>query len=267
MNKTELTNSYAKQISEVFISIYADINTASLKDNEVYITNGYADKFRIKKGDKITLKEKYDDNEYEFTVKDMYDYPSAFAVFMGDGYFKNLFDKDDDYYSGYLSSEKLDIDEKYVATEITLDDLTKVSRQLDRSMGTSFELVKIFAVVLFAVLMFLLTKLIVEKNSTSISMVKILGYSNSEISRLYVTSTTIVVVISVIINIMLSVVIMNWLFRVFMEKMSGWISCYYAPYLFVVMFVLNIGVYALISVFMMYKIKKIPMDEALKNVE
>ena len=54
-------------------SIYADINTASLKDNEVYITNGYADKFRIKKGDKITLKEKYDDNEYEFTVKDMYD--------------------------------------------------------------------------------------------------------------------------------------------------------------------------------------------------
>ena len=180
---------------------------------------------------------------------------------------KDIFDKAEDYYSGYLSSEKLDIDEKYVATEITLDDLTKVSRQLDRSMGTSFELVKIFAVVLFAVLMFLLTKLIVEKNSTSISMVKILGYSNREISRLYVTSTTIVVVISVIINIMLSVVIMNWLFRVFMEQMSGWISCYYAPYVFVLMFVLNVGVYALISVFMMYKIKKIPMDEALKNVE
>lgn len=68
-------------------------------------------------------------------------------------------------------------------------------------------------------------------------------------------------------NSKVSVVIMNSLFRVFMEKMSGWISCYYAPYLFVVMFVLNIGVYALISVFMMYKIKKIPMDEALKNVE
>ena len=184
-----------------------------------------------------------------------------------EGYFKNLFDKEDDYYSGYLSSEKLDIDEKYIATEITLDDLTKVSRQLDRSMGEVFGIIKVFAVVLFAVLMFLLTKLIVEKNSTSISMVKILGYSNSEISRLYVTSTTIVVVISVVINIALSVVIMNSLFRVFMEKMSGWISCYYAPYLFVVMFVLNISVYALISVFMMYKIKKIPMDEALKNVE
>ena len=248
-------------------SEYVDINSSELKDGEVYVSHGYAEKFKTNKGDKITLKEKYEDKEYTFTVKDMYDYPSAFAVFMDEGYFKNLFDKEDDYYSGYLSSEKLDIDEKYIATEITLDDLTKVSRQLDRSMGEVFGIIKVFAVVLFAVLMFLLTKLIVEKNSTSISMVKILGYSNSEISRLYVTSTTIVVVISVVINIALSVVIMNSLFRVFMEKMSGWISCYYAPYLFVVMFVLNIGVYALISVFMMYKIKKIPMDEALKNVE
>lgn len=248
-------------------SIYADINTASLKDNEVYITNGYADKFRIKKGDKITLKEKYDDNEYEFTVKDMYDYPSSFAIFMSDAAFKNVFDKSDDYYSGYFSDNILDIDEKYVATQITLDDLTKVSRQLDRSMGETFNLVKIFAVVLFAVLMFLLTKLIVEKNTTSISMVKILGYSNREISRLYVTSTTIVVVLSVALSIGLSVIIMNYLFRVFMEEMSGWISCYYAPHIFPVMFILNITVYAVISFFMMAKIKKIPMDEALKIVE
>ncbi len=248
-------------------SIYADINTASLKDNEVYITNGYADKFRIKKGDKITLKEKYDDNKYEFTVKDMYDYPSSFAIFMSDAAFKNVFDKSEDYYSGYFSDNILDINEKYVATQITLDDLTKVSRQLDRSMGETFNLVKIFAVVLFAVLMFLLTKLIVEKNTTSISMVKILGYSNREISRLYVTSTTIVVVLSVALSIGLSVVIMNYLFRVFMEEMSGWISCYYAPHIFPVMFILNITVYAVISFFMMAKIKKIPMDEALKTVE
>lgn len=234
-------------------SIYADINTASLKDNEVYITNGYADKFRIKKGDKITLKEKYDDNEYEFTVKDMYDYPSSFAIFMSDAAFKNVFDKSEDYYSGYFSDNILDINEKYVATQITLDDLTKVSRQLDRSMGETFNLVKIFAVVLFAVLMFLLTKLIVEKNTTSISMVKILGYSNREISRLYVTSTTIVVVLSVALSIGLSVVIMNYLFRVFMEEMSGWISCYYAPHIFPVMFILNITVYAVISFFMIGK--------------
>lgn len=34
-----------------------------------------------------------------------------------------------------FSNDTLDIDEKYVATEITIADLTKVSRQLDHSMG------------------------------------------------------------------------------------------------------------------------------------
>ena len=248
-------------------SNYVDIDAASLKSDEVYVTYGYAEKFQIKKGDKITLKEKYEDKEYEFTVKGMYNYPSSFAAFMSDETFKDIFDKEDDYYSGYFSNDTLDIDEKYVATEITVADLTKVSRQLDHSMGSTFELVKVFAVVLFAVLMFLLTKLIVEKNTTSISMVKILGYSNREISRLYVTSTTLVVVISVVVSMGLSVIIMNYLFRVFMEKMSGWITCYYKPSIFPVMFMMNILVYAVISLFMMAKIKKIPMDEALKNVE
>lgn len=248
-------------------SNYVDIDAASLKSDEVYVTYGYAEKFQIKKGDKITLKEKYEDKEYEFTVKGMYNYPSSFAAFMSDETFKDIFDKEDDYYSGYFSNDTLDIDEKYVATEITIADLTKVSRQLDHSMGSTFELVKVFAVVLFAVLIFLLTKLIVEKNTTSISMVKILGYSNREISRLYVTSTTLVVVVSVVVSMGLSVIIMNYLFRVFMEKMSGWITCYYKPSIFPVMFMMNILVYAVISLFMMAKIKKIPMDEALKNVE
>lgn len=248
-------------------SNYVDIDAASLKSDEVYVTYGYAEKFQIKKGDKITLKEKYEDKEYEFTVKGMYNYPSSFAAFMSDETFKDIFDKEDDYYSGYFSNDTLDIDEKYVATEITIADLTKVSRQLDHSMGSTFELVKVFAVVLFAVLMFLLTKLIVEKNTTSISMVKILGYSNREISRLYVTSTTLVVVVSVVVSMGLSVIIMNYLFKVFMEKMSGWITCYYKPSIFPVMFMMNILVYAVISLFMMAKIKKIPMDEALKNVE
>ena len=245
--------------------VLADIQ--SLKENEVYITDGYADKYKIKKGDTITLKEKYSDGQYTFKVKGMYDYPSSFAIFMSDTAFKKDFDQEEDYYSGYLSDKELDIDEKYIATQITIDDLTKVSRQLERSMGTTFEMVKIFAVILFAVLMFLLTKLIVEKNTTSISMVKILGYSNREISRLYVTSTTVMVVASVLISIGASVGIMNYLFRVFMEEMSGWISCYYAPHIFPVMFMLNIIIYACISIIMMQKIKKIPMDEALKNVE
>lgn len=50
--------------------------------------------------------------------------------------FNEKFDCDKDYFTGYFSkSEISDIDDLYIATEITVDDLTKVSRQLTRSMG------------------------------------------------------------------------------------------------------------------------------------
>ena len=90
-----------------------------------------------------------------------------------------------------------DLDEDLIATTITEDDLTKVSRQLDVSMGEMFQLINVFAVVLFALLIYLLTKLIIEKNANAISMVKILGYENREINSLYLTSTTWVVILSI----------------------------------------------------------------------
>ena len=54
---------------------------------------------------------------------------------------------------------------------------------------------QILCILLSAVLIYLLTKLIIEKNENAISMTKILGYENKEIASLYLLSTTIMVVI------------------------------------------------------------------------
>lgn len=81
-------------------------------------------------------------------------------------------------------------------TVITEDDLTKLSRQLTVSMGDFMVLFKYFGVTMFLLLMYLLSKQIIEKNAGSISMVKILGYSNGEIGGLYIVATTAAVVVS-----------------------------------------------------------------------
>ena len=233
----------------------------------VAISDGYASKYNVKKGDTISLKEKYKDKIYEFVVEDIVDYPPSLSVFMSSKQYNEEFRKQDNYYNGYFSDKKLDIDDKKVASIITVDDLTKVSRQLEVSMGESFNLIFVFSIALFILLVYLLTKLIIEKNTTSISMVKILGYTNAEIGRLYLISTTWVIIISQIITIGLSTVIMNWLYKYFMAKMTGWLTLYYAPKIFPEMFVLGLLVYAVVAAFQLIKIHKIPMDEALKNVE
>ena len=180
-----------------------------------------------------------------------------------------MFDVEGGYFSGYFSNEKLtDIDEKLIATVVTEEDLTKVSRQLDRSMGQMFYMFEVFALAMFMLMVYLLTKLIIERNTISISMVKILGYENKEINKLYLSATTWVMAVCVILGIILSQVAIIGIYYVMMkEAISGWMTIYIAPYIYPAIFVLSMAAYGIIAVFQVRRIKRIPMDEALKNVE
>ncbi len=253
------------------ISIYGiENNSKYLKDDVsdgYYVSNTFSQKYRVNAGDTITLKEKYGSKKYKFKIKGTVEYPAGLVIFMSNKEFCKVFDKDDDYYTGYFSNKELNIKEKDVASCITEDDLTKTSRQLNVSMGQIFYLINIFAVVLFVILIYLLTKLIIEKNTNSISMVKILGYNNGEIARLYLMVTTWVVVISILLSIIISKEIIEVIYFEMMKDYTGWLSLYIAPKVYVEMLVLGIVSYGLVAILQFRKIKKVPMDEALKNVE
>ena len=206
---------------------------------------------------------------YEFTVTGIYDYEGALALFMDQSMVNETFGFDKDYFSGYLSNTEItDIDSKYMSSVIDLEALTKISRQLDVSMGNMMLLVDGFAIVIFMVLIYLLSKIIIEKNAQSISLVKILGYSDGEISRLYIVSTTIVVILCLLISLPIEYEIMVFLFRaIMMSSISGWIPFYVDPILYVKMMAIGVGTYAVVAALEYFKIRKVPMDEALKNVE
>lgn len=242
--------------------------TADLGDG-VYISSAYADKFRIRPGDTITLKEKYEKDEYSFTVDGIYDYTAGLCIFMSRDKLNETFDLEDDYYSGYFSDTPItDIRKKYIGSVVDLDALTKISRQLDVSMGSMMEMVNGFAIMIYMVLIYLLSKIIIEKNAQSISMVKILGYTNWEISRLYILSTTIVVVICLLVSFPAERAVMEVLFREMMlSSISGWITMWVNPMIYVQMFGAGMVAYAVVALLEFCKIKKVPMDEALKNVE
>ena len=238
-------------------------------DGEMLISDGLRDKYKLKNGDTITLDKEYSSDSYKIKVSGVCTYPAALAVFMNEKTYREMFDVEDEYFSGYFSNEKLtDIDEKLIATVVTEEDLTKVSRQLDRSMGQMFYMFEVFALAMFMLMVYLLTKLIIERNTVSISMVKILGYENKEINKLYLSATTWVMAVCVILGIILSQVAISGIYYVMMkEAISGWMPIYIAPYIYPTIFILSMAAYGIIAVFQVRRIKRIPMDEALKNVE
>lgn len=245
-------------------SKYVDID---FKDG-IYISDGFAEKYSLKANDTITLKDSYGDETYTFKIDGIYYYPASLSIFMNSEKFNETFDKEEDYFNGYFSNSKIsDIDNKYIATTITEDDMTKASRQLDVSMGSMFYMINIFSIILYMILMYLLSKLIIEKNSSSISMVKILGYNNYEVGRLYILATSIVVVISVALSIPISVLTIKSIFKVMMSGYTGWFNFYIAPKIYLEMFLAGTLSYAVIAFLQLFKIKKIPLDKALKNME
>ena len=256
------------------ISIYgivdnSDYITKDIPKDGVLISEGIAKKYKLKNGDAITLSDQYSDKTYEFTVGGTYAYSAALSVFMDIDEYRSTFAKKDNYFTGYFSNQEItDIDSKDIAAVITESDLTKVSDQMLNSMGEFMGLFKFFGAIMLALLMYLMTKQIIEKNTQSIAMTKILGFRNAEIAGLYLVMTGIVVVASLLITMPLTDVILRWIFENYMYKeISGYIPYIVSKNCYLYTFIIGIVCFAIVSTFMFFKIGRVNKSEALKNVE
>lgn len=234
----------------------------------VLISTAYAGKHGLSVGDEITLRESLGEQAYTFTVSGVYDYPAALAVFMGQEELNELFGFGEGHFNGYFSDTELtDLNERLLATKITADDLTKTTRQLKVSMGELMDLFLVFGVAVFLLVIYLLSKLIIEKNAQAISMTKILGYTDGEINKLYVWITSVVVVVSLIGTIPLVNYIMKYLFAAVLSDYPGWLP-YSVPFTaYIRMAALGIGAYAVVAFIQMRKVKGVSKGDALKAVE
>lgn len=240
----------------------------SLEKNEVYISDSYADKYGIVIGDTIKLEEKYTDDSYNFKVCGIYDKCQSIAVFMPIDQYREVFDLDDDAFSGFFSDAKItDIDSDMIASTITKRDITKMCDQLDHSMGSYMQYFQVLCILLSMAMIYLLTKLIIEKNENAISMTKILGYENREIASLYLLSTTIVMIVIDVLTVAVGVWVMNFAWKEILMTYSGWFSFHMETISYVKMFAFVLIGYVIVMILDFQRIKKIPMDQALKNVE
>ncbi len=266
--KTTETKGFVEEVTVYGVepdSAYIDI---AFEQDEIYISSAYADKYKVNIGETITLKEEFEDTVYDFYVGGIYDYSIGIAVFMDREELNEFLNYEEEYFNGYFSNEEIDdLDERMVATVITEEDMTKLTRQLMNSMGNMMDLFFYLGIVIFMLVIYLLSKIIIEKNAQSISMIKIMGYSHSEINGLYVVTTAIVVIVSLIITIPVVDFLMAYLVEVMFFMYSGWLPYYMPVKSLVVIVITGIVAYGIIAFVQMQKVRKIPMEDALKNVE
>lgn len=266
-------NTYVDGYNQEAVTVYGIFDDSryikeKLPKKGAVISSGMAEKYKLKDGDDFLLKEQYEDKLIKLQVRGILDSPTTIGVYLSHSYYEDVFDVDKDYYCAYFSDSKIaDISDNKIFHCITEKDMTKMADQLKVSMGDMFTIVEAFAVVMFILVVYLLTKIILERNSTSISMVKILGYEDREIGQLYLVATSWVVILAVIISFALVTELIRLIFVAFMKGYSGWIPFGISTETYVQCFILAIVSYLVVAAMQMRRIKKVPMDEALKNVE
>ena len=263
---------YRTESNNEEISVYgiaADSRYIRLADSgKIWISQAFADKYRLRTGDSFTLHEKYENKQYDWQVGGVYDYEAALAVFMPNDRFNQVFDRKEGAFSGYLSDETVtDIDEKYIVKRITAEDMTKIANQLDHSMGSYMVYFQYVCVAVAAIILYLLTKIIIEKNERPIAMTKILGYHDGEIASLYLVTTAIVVILTEFAAMALGYLAMKIAWSVILMRVGGYFAFIMKMDGFVKEFILVTAAYLLITVFDFIRIRRIPKVLALKNVE
>lgn len=264
---------YKGEIDEE-ISVYGFVKDSryfevpELNEGEVVISTSFAEKYGIKTGDVITLEEEYENVSYEFKVAYIKDASTIIGVFVDIDSYNEIFDLDEESFSGFLSSTPIeDVEEKYIGKTITSEDLLVQAKQLDHSMGSMLDYFSYVCVIMAAVLIYLLTKIIIEKNENAISMTKILGYRQGEIASLYLVSTTWVMLVVELFAVFAGRFIMSIVWKIFLKSMPGWFPFYMENMSMVKIFVLVFLAFLVIMFFDYSRIRRIPMDEALKRVE
>lgn len=248
-------------------SKYYDDFVLPTKDDEIIISYDFSKKLSLHQGDQIVLKNSYTEQEYLLTVYDIYDSRTTISAYMSRSSLNKLLDQDDSYFNGYLSDEELDIDASYLSATITKDDLLKIGDQMTEAFSQMIPIMATVAVIIYLVVMYILTKLVLDRNTNYMSFLKVMGYDDQEIAKIYLKSTTLVVIFSLLISLPICKYGLSKLFIMAFMKFSGYLEIYIPIYLYVMIFAVGVITYIVVNWISNKQIQRIDLGQSLKETE
>ena len=228
---------------------------------------GVLEKCGIELGEPRKFEDKFTGDVYEIEFDEVVGNKTTMSVYLSLDDFNELFGNDADYFSGYASDMPLYLNGRYVATEVTPEQMLSVAKQMQDSMGTIASTVLYAVVPLFLILIYLLTKTVIDRSARAISYMKVFGYRDREISKLYIRSITLTVIFSLIACLPILVGIIDFLMQIMMSRYSGNLEIYIAPRTYVQEVLMGFATYGAVALLHMRRIRKVPLALAMKVQE
>lgn len=231
---------------------------------------GLVDKFGFAEGQTVSLYDKYADEAHDVVFEGdglTWGSKSDMAVYMSLDDFNRLFGNDAGYFNAYASDEPLDLDARYLASDLTPADMDAIGEQFVGMMDDMIGMLVGLSVFIFLVFMYLLTKSVIDRSARAISYMKVFGYRDREISRLYVRSITLTVVVSLVACQPLIIGGLTAIFRAMLLAYSGNIEIFVPLSAIAEVIAIEFATYLMVALLHVRRIKRVPLALALKVQE
>lgn len=239
----------------------------SSRKSEISISSSVATKYGLKEGDELVLNDELNEKVYGFTVKEIVPYSVGLACFMDIDSMRDLFDQEDDYYNVIYSDKQLDIDSGRLYSVSTKQDVEKSADVFMNIMMAMIVMMTGAAIVIFLIVMYQMIKVMIDRSAQNISLMKIFGYRNKEVRKLYLDGNFLMVAVGALILIPIAKVIMDTVYPNFVANVACGIDLTWSPSLYVIVYVGILVCYLAIQTVLMHKLKKLSPADILKDRE
>lgn len=239
----------------------------SERKNEISISSSVAGKYGIIPGDKLILSDEVGEKEYGFTVREVVPYSVGLCCFMEISSMRTLFGKDDGYYNVVYSDRTLDIDAGRLYTTTTKEDAQKSSDIFMQILMPMIVMLSGIAALIFLIVLYQMIRVMIDRASSSISLMKIFGFRDNEIRRLYLDGNTILIATGALAMIPLAKVLMDAIYPLFIANVASGADLTWPPALYFIVYAGALFCYLLIRTVLLRRVKKLTPAEALKDRE
>lgn len=235
--------------------------------SRVAISSSLAYKYDLKPGDEFTLKDDENDKVYGFTVTDIVQYSPSFFVFMDIAQARELFGEQEDYFNVVFSDKELDIESGRLYSTLTREDVRKSSGIFVDQMKGMIYMMAVAAVVVFVVVMYLMMKVMIDRSSFQIALIKIFGFRNREVKRMYLDGNFYIVAAGALLCIPASKACITAIYPMMVSNVASGMDLTFSFTIYVAVYICILVLYFIINHMLIGRIHRLVPAEVLKNRE
>ncbi len=154
------------------------------KPQSCVISRVLADKLDLEIGNTLSFIDETQDEIYFLSVSGIAEIYTMNTVYLSLTEFNRLFERPKDSYIGLYSSKDLNIDSEKIAQTEDMSEMISSLESYTMLMRISLLSIGLFSSLMALLILYILFSLLIDENSRSIALLKILGYKSSEIRTL-----------------------------------------------------------------------------------